>query len=156
MRCLKLLSLALALLGTTALLSATPKPPARILKVLQFRLDKKDRIALSPSLFERDAYQAILRRHTNQCAGMRFDIQWQAKVRRGTALRLRMELLATLQGVRTPVVVEQPVVVKSHRTRWSFVTVKGADFRRTGTIVAWRATLWEGDHRLAEEHSFLW
>ena len=42
-------------------------------------------IAKSPSLFDRDAYQAYLREHTNEVSAMRFDIQWQAAKADGDA-----------------------------------------------------------------------
>jgi hypothetical protein len=42
-------------------LVAAPAKPAKIVKVLPHYVDLEGRIALAPSLFERDAYQAVLR-----------------------------------------------------------------------------------------------
>src|SRR5207249_4815919 len=42
----------------------------RVVKVLPQFLDLKGRNTLSPSLYERDAYQAVLRRHPEQRSGM--------------------------------------------------------------------------------------
>ena len=33
---------------------------------------------ISPSLFDRDAYQAYLRQHTNEISAIRFDVLWSA------------------------------------------------------------------------------
>src|SRR5690348_1436186 len=52
---------------------------ARIIKVLPHLLDRDSRHTLSPSLYERDAYQSFLRKNADQCAGLRFDVQWKAK-----------------------------------------------------------------------------
>jgi len=38
----------------------------KVVKVLPFFLDAQGRIAKSPSLFDRDVYQAYLREHTNE------------------------------------------------------------------------------------------
>lgn len=51
----------------------------RVTKVLLHFLDLQGHSALSPSLYDRDAYQAQLRKHPEQCSGMRFDILWRAR-----------------------------------------------------------------------------
>src|SRR5258705_13546151 len=51
----------------------------RIIKVLPHFLDLKGRHSLSPSLYDRDAYQARLRDHREERSGMRFDIEWKSK-----------------------------------------------------------------------------
>ena len=45
-----------------------------------------------PSLYERDLYQAQLRDHTNECSGMRFNVQWKTKGQPAAPLKLRVEL----------------------------------------------------------------
>jgi len=50
----------------------------KVVKVLPFFLDAQGRIAKSPSLFDRDVYQAYLREHTNEVSGVRFDVLWKA------------------------------------------------------------------------------
>ena len=47
--------------------------------MLPHYLDKEGRHTLSPSLYERDAYQAILRQNPEKRGGMRFDVQWKAR-----------------------------------------------------------------------------
>src|ERR1051326_4940456 len=49
-----------------------------VVKVLPQFLDLKGRSAISPSLYDRDAYQAHLREHTNEISGIRFAVQWKA------------------------------------------------------------------------------
>jgi hypothetical protein len=128
---------------------------AKIIKVLPHYVDREGRIALSPSLFERDAYQALLRRDRNLCSGLRFDVQWKAKPAAGT-LKLRLELVTpTVSRVR-PLVLELPVRPKALGSRWSRVALEGEAFRTAGEVTAWRASLWNGDQLLAEQHSFLW
>src|SRR5579864_480172 len=64
----------------------------RVIKVLPFFLDQQGHIATSPSLYDRDAYQAELREHTNLVSGLRYDVLWSAKNADGTKLKLRVEL----------------------------------------------------------------
>ena len=61
----------LAFLGLTAL-PARPAPApapvavAKVIKALPQFLDQQGQSALSPSLFDRDAYQACLRKHPSE------------------------------------------------------------------------------------------
>jgi hypothetical protein len=34
--------------------------------------------------------------------------------------------------------------------------VDGDAYRKIGDVIAWRATLWEGDQLVAKQESFLW
>ena len=112
------------------------------------------RHALSPSLYERDAYQAFLRKNPDQCSGLRFDVQCKAKAADWSRLRLRMEV----RGIKEakPLVLEQPVRRNPRYHRWSSLTLDGASYQKAGELIAWRATLWEGDKMLAQQKSFLW
>src|SRR5262249_3609247 len=51
---------------------------ARLVKVLPQLTDRQGRVALSPSLYERDAYQAYLRKHQEERGGIRFQVQWKS------------------------------------------------------------------------------
>ena len=62
----------------------------KIVKVLPHFLDAKGRHTLSPSLFERDAYQAQLRAHPEQRSGIRYDIHWRARASWGE-LKLKVK-----------------------------------------------------------------
>jgi len=133
---------------------STEAATARIIKVLPHLLDREGRHALSPSLYERDAYQAFLRKNPDQCSGLRFDVQCKAKAADWSRLRLRMEVRGSKEA--KPLVLEQPVRRNPRYHRWSSLTLDGASYQKAGELIAWRATLWEGDKMLAQQKSFLW
>ena len=56
----------LLLLGSLAAVDATDAMTGHIVKVLPLFLDLNGQDALSPSLYDRDAYQVYLRAHTNE------------------------------------------------------------------------------------------
>lgn len=147
------LAIAAAWLAVVPSLGATP---GRILKVLPHRMDREGRVALSPSLYERDAYQAELRGKPELCGGLRFDVQWRAQQVGTNALRLRIELLTSTSSRTQPVVIESPVKATTGRSRWSKIELRDEAYRQAGKVIAWRATLWAGDTQLAERKSFLW
>ncbi|MBI2926841.1 MAG: hypothetical protein HYY24_14185 [Verrucomicrobia bacterium] len=143
-----------AVLCTSALDGWAAK--ARIYKVLPHRLDQRGRHALSPSLYERDAYQAYLHTHPEECSALRFDIQWRANGVTPDNVRLRVELRTAKTDPGKPLVLETPVKPRLARSRWSAVTLEGDRYKTAGGIIAWRTTLWEGERLLAEQKSFLW
>lgn len=128
----------------------------KIVKVLPHHLDNAGHHTLSPSPFDRDAYQFQLRNNPNLVSGVRFDIHWKAKHAKSVALRLRLELLTTTSTKSKPLVFELPVAAKSGRARWAKIPVVGQDFEQAGDIIAWRVTLWDGGAQVAEQKSFLW
>jgi len=136
--------------------SAAAAANAKIIKVLPHHLDLQGRHALSPSLYERDAYQAILRKNPALCSGLRFDVQWKIKQAPAAELKLRAELITRHGPKEAPLVLEQAVSAKPGRSRWSSLTLTGEAFRQAGEVVAWRVTLWERDQLRAEQKSFLW
>ena len=125
--------------------------PGKISKVLPHWLDLQGRHTLSPSLLERDAYQAKLRADRTLCSGIRFDVKW-AKNTSGT-VKLQLELRVTDKA--KPVVLEQ-AIKPSRRGGWDAVTLGGDAFKAIGKIIAWRVRLLDGDIELAERRSFLW
>jgi len=126
----------------------------RIIKVLPHFLDRQGRHALSPSLYDRDAYQAVLRKHPDKRSGLRFDIQWKAKFAGPNPMKLRIELRGTQLGEVQSL--EQTVQNKGPFSRWSALTVQNEAYEELGDVVAWRATLWDGERMIAEQKSFLW
>ncbi len=127
---------------------------AKIIKVLPHLLDRQSRHSLSPSLYERDAYQAFLRKNPDQCSGLRFDVQWRAKRAAGSPLLLRVEIRGA-KGTQ-PVVLEQTVRRDHSYRRWSTLRVDGDSYGKLGEVIAWRATLWDGSQPVAAQNSFLW
>jgi hypothetical protein len=129
---------------------------ARIIKVLPQYLDAQGLHALSPSLYERDAYQLKLRNTPHLRTGVRFEVQWKAPTAKPTPLRLRVELHTSKTGMARTREFQAEVTPRRHFSRWSSIMVKGQDYQDLGNILAWRVTLWEGDRQLAEQKSFLW
>jgi hypothetical protein len=144
----------LASLAVLVFTASAAAADARIVKVLPHFLDSAGRHTLHPSLFERDGYQAHLKAHPELCSGMRFDVQWKGhRLEKG---QIKLEV----RGAKTP-----PRQVETFSndlksgglfSRWSAVKVSGEDFKRVGSIIAWRISLWDGDQQLAEQKSFLW
>ena len=143
------LAATLLLLGVISTTDAAR--PGKISKVLPHWLDLQGRHTLSPSLLERDAYQAKLRADRTLCSGIRFDVKW-AKNTSGT-VKLQLELRVT--GEAKPIVREL-AVKPSRRGGWDAVTLDGDAFMAIGKIIAWRMSLLDGDIELAERRSFLW
>lgn len=129
---------------------------AKIIKVLSHCVDLQGRIALSPSLYERDAYQALLRQDPKACSGLRYDVQWRGTGVNRAQARVRVEIRTGKQNPARPCVAEAPVKIKGRDRSWASVWFSGEDLPAAGDIVAWRATLWKGDTLLAEQKSFLW
>jgi hypothetical protein len=150
---MRLMFIALLVLGSYACLAADVVS-GRVLKVLPFLLDTNGVETKSPSLFDRDAYQAYLRVHTNEVSGMRFDVLWKAE--KSPDLKVRVELRGVGETNQpTMKTLEMPVKAGYFR-KWTELPLMGDDFRSVGSVVAWRATLWDGDKQIGEQQSFLW
>jgi hypothetical protein len=129
----------------------------RIIKVLPQFLDLKGRNSTSPSLYQRDMYQAQLRDHTNECSGMRFYVQWKAKGPATVPLKLQIELRGVSHGdFPKQRVLETHVEPHGWFSHWAELDLVGEDYKDFGKITSWRATLWEGTQLLGEQKSFLW
>ena len=146
----------LLLLGSLSATFASDAAGGRVVKVLPLLLDLKGRDAVSPSLYDRDAYQVYLRQHTNEISAIRFDVLWKASNTKGAKLKLRVELRGIgAGGLPRQITLEQSVTPGFFR-RWTSLTLGGADYKNSGELVAWRATLWSDDQLLGEQKSFLW
>jgi hypothetical protein len=146
----------LLLLGSLPAASAADAVTGRVFKVLPLLLDRKGHAALSPSLFDRDAYQAYLRQHTNEISGIRFDVLWSVSHADDADLKLRLELRGTgpdsLPRAKT---LEEKITPHFFR-HWTSLMLADADLKNFGDVTSWRATLWSGDQMIAEQKSFLW
>jgi hypothetical protein len=127
-----------------------------VVKVLPQLLDLQGRHSLSPSLYERDAYQFHLRRTPKLRGGVRLAVQWKAKKVNWNNLKLRAEMRCLLEDNLHTVTMEEPAIKNGHFSSWSEFRIEGADYITFGQLVAWRVTLCEGDHQLGELESFLW
>jgi len=145
----------LLLLGSLSAASAAAAPTGSVVKVLPLFLDLKGHDALSPSLFDRDAYQFYLRAHTNEISAVRFDVQWRAANTATNELKLRLELRGSgTNSLPHQTTLEQTIAPGS--SHWTSLTLGGDDRKNFGDVTAWRATLWSGDQMLGEQKSFLW
>jgi len=146
----------LLLLVSLSAAMASDATTGRVVKVLPLFLDAKGHDAISPSLFDRDAYQAWLRGHTNEISAVRFDVLWKASNAGNAKLKLRAELRGVgAGGLPKQTVLEQTVTPKFFRS-WTSLPLGGADYKNFGELVAWRVTLWNGDQMVGEQKSFLW
>src|SRR5690242_21775773 len=138
-------------------MSQTYGATGRVIKVLPHFLDQNGRAALSPSLYDRDAYQVVLREHPEKRSGIRFDMQWKTKGPAWSDLKLRVELRGVAQGnLPKQMVLERELAATGLFSRWTSMTLKGEEYKTLGEVTAWRVTLWEGEQQLSEQRSFLW
>ena len=144
------LLLVVALFWTTTLCAAT----TRLVKVLPQFMDQQGRVALNPSLYERDAYQVHLRTNPKERSGLRFAIQW--KSRDLAQVKVKLELRGNRGNNGTTITLEEPLKQRGLFSTWSFVSLTGERYQQFGELSAWRATLWDGDKLVAEQTSFLW
>jgi hypothetical protein len=145
--------------GSLAAAAPVAASTARILKVLPQFLDLKGRNSLSPSLYERDAYQVVLREHPDQRSGVRFAVHWKTKDPPWGPLKLRLELRGSAEGTLPRQLVLEQALLKPAGGwfgRWTNLTVDGEEYQKLGAVTAWRVTLWEGETLLAKQESFLW
>lgn len=136
--------------------AAPPSWEARVLKVLPHYLDRQGRHTINPSLFDRDAYQAELRRDPQLRSGMRFDVLWKSPPGSPAALTLKLELRGSRAPKQNPVLIEARAFARGGFSQWTRVPVAGEDYAALGDLLAWRVSLWRDGHLLAEQTSFLW
>ncbi len=148
------------LLLTSVLAVASPAGAAtgRVAKVLPEFLDLKGRNSLSPSLYERDAYQASLREHPALRSGMVFYVEWKTKGAIWEPLTVQVELRGITEGnLPKRLVLDQRAENQGGWfTHWTHVTLSEAEYKKIGSVTAWRVTLWEGKKLLGQQQSFLW
>jgi hypothetical protein len=155
---MRLLLTSVCIAGVLAANSPALAASGSLLKVLPEFLDLKGRNSLTPSLYERDVYQATLREHPEQRSGIRYYIEWRLKRPAWEPLLARVELRGIAEGkVSRQLVLERSVPnpggIFSH---WTDITLTGDQYRAFGTVTAWRVTLWEGQKLIGQEQSFLW
>jgi hypothetical protein len=147
----------LLVLAVVGLAQVAQAASGRVLKVLPHYLDLQGRHALSPSLYDRDAYQARLRQQPELRSGLRYDVQWKGRTPAGKTFRLRVELRGTARGdlPRTHVL-EKEVSARTGWSRWARIPFTGEDWKQFGEVTAWRVTLLDGEQVLSQQQSFLW
>jgi hypothetical protein len=129
----------------------------RVVKVLPQYLDLKGRAAISPSLYDRDAYQVHLRDHPAERSTMRFVVQWKTREADPDKLRLRVELRGVAAGnLPKEIVLEQNVKPKGWFSNWAVINLTPDQYHTLTEVISWRVTLWQGETLLGTQESFLW
>jgi hypothetical protein len=148
--------MALLLFGSLSMAFADEAATGRVIKALPLFLDLKGHDAVSPSLYDRDAYQVYLRQHPDQRSAIRVDVLWKASNTGNAEVKLWVELRGIGQnGLPRETTLDQ-VVKPGFFRHWTSVTLDGEAYKNFGELVAWRVTLWSGDQLLGEQKSFLW
>ena len=128
----------------------------KVNKVLLHFLDAEGRHSLSPSLFDRDAYQARLRQHPELRSGIRFDVNWRVRSAKPSAFKLKVELRGMAKGNLPRLKTLEQDVKGGVSSRWTSIQLDGDAYKEYGEVTAWRVTLWDGEQLLGEQKSFLW
>jgi hypothetical protein len=145
------------LIGLTLGLLPAQAATGKVIKVLPQYLGTNGVASLSPSLYDRDAYQFLLQMHPSWRSGMQFMVQWKTKGPVWEPLTLRVELRGTAQGnLPKQLVLDQAVEPGGWFSHWTKVKLTGEDYQAFGEVTAWRVRLWEGNQMLSEQKSFLW
>jgi hypothetical protein len=153
---MRALLILLACCGVVVAAHSADAVTGRVVKVLPFLVDQQGRIATSPSLFDRDAYQAQLRAGTNEVSAVRIDVLWKATKSADAQIKLAVELRGVgTNGVPTLQTLQTNVVPGTFR-QWTSVPLAGDDYQKFGHLVAWHVSLWNGSQLLSEQKSFLW
>lgn len=143
--------------GCFGLGSLAEAPRVKAIKVFRLLVDAEGRHTLSPSLLDRDAYQAHLREHPAKVSGLRFVIQWKRQGETPANLSIRVEVRHGNGNAIGSFSKTEPVKVrKTRRSQWHRITIFGEEYARLGKVIAWRVRLWDGETMLAQEKSFLW
>ena len=148
-----------AVLGFLLSVSVVWAGEGKVYKVLPQFLDKKGRQSLAPSLYERDAYQAYLSKHSPERSALQIAVEWRAKGVDWEKTKIRAELRGLLTNNLQTVTLEEPVKrggLFGLFGHWTDLKLTGDGYKKFGALVAWRVTLWEGDRQLSAQESFLW
>ena len=144
-------------LSCLCLTAKDSKSNSRVLKVLPHYLDSKGLHTVSPSLFERDAYQAHLKDHPELVSTMRFDVHCRMDLPDLSDMKVRVEARFgkgnSIDTMETSAPIKRP---RWGKRSWTRVTLDQEAFDAQARLIAWRVTLWQGDTLLASQTSFLW
>jgi hypothetical protein len=144
-------------MGLVAFVMPVRAAEGRVIKVLPVFLDTNGQYTVSPSLYDRDAYQAFLRLHPAKRVGLRFQVNWTAHGAGSDSLKLQVELRGVAEGnLPKQRILEETVRRHGWFSQWTGLTLGGPEYKDFGEVTAWRARLWDGDKLLGEQQSFLW
>lgn len=128
----------------------------KIFKVLPHYLDKQNRHSLSPSPFERDRYQSILRADIEKCSTIRFDIQWRNTLSDLENMSITVEIRGNKMGSEPVSFTQKLPSKKSIWSKWTKIKIPEETFHKMDGIGAWRVIIQDGEKTLQEYRSFMW
>ncbi len=126
----------------------------RVMKVLPHLIDSAGRHTLSPSLYERDAYQSLLQSDPTRVRSLRFDVLWKISNPVPPKLTLRIEMRGGSDA--KPQVINRSVKRGFFGRRWSHIQLSEADYKALGKLSGWRVSLVTEASEVASMSSFLW
>src|SRR5437660_11617397 len=142
----------LAIICCLAWITPAMAATGRVVKVLPHFLDLQGLHTIYPSLYERDAYQAVLRQHPEKRSGVRFDVEWRTRGAIWEPLTLRVELRGIAEGnLPKDLVLEKQLKPGGWFGQWTNFPVLGEQYKSIGEVTAWRVTSWEGEQFLGEQ-----
>jgi hypothetical protein len=59
-------------------------------------------------------------------------------------------------NVTRTITIDKPLQKHGRFASWTEVRLEGDDFWNFGQLIAWRVSIWEGEHQLGQLQSFLW
>src|SRR5258706_9105785 len=149
--------LSLFTFGLVLWLTSAMGGTGKVAKVLPQFLDREGRQSLTPSLYDRDAYQAQLRLHPEQRSGICYNIRFKTKGPFYESVKLRVELRGMAHGdLPSQRTTEKVIEPSGFLGNWTAVYLRGKEYEDFGEVTAWRVSLWEGGHILSAQQSFLW
>jgi len=153
---MRALLMVLLSLGLVAAAHATDAVTGRVIKVLPLLLDGHGRDSTSPSLLDRDAYQAYLLQHPKEISAIRYDVLWKAVKSPEEKIKIALELRGIGPGGVPRLKTMEVDVTPGKYRQWTEIPLADDEYQKFGAAVAWRVTLWNGGRLLGEKKSFLW
>jgi len=134
----------------------TAEAEGKVYKVLTHLLDLKGKHRLSPSLFERDAYQEQLRANPQLVSGAAFEIHWKAKDGHKKDNVIQIQIRGSKNYQDKPLTKTIKVKGRKYFKTWSRITLSKKEMQDIGKIVAWKVSLLDEEKVISEHFSFLW
>ena len=155
--CLRLGCLAILAFFLSACSSAVDGPGGRIGKVKYYHLmpNYTPQTLDQTILFERQhhLYGAVTKEQIMDRFGHYYTVFWKADDRTAP-VTVRFEYLQTNSGLTKRV--QEQVVDDIHRNNVSKFQVTGAEYQKSGRVIAWRVSILRGKEELVSQQSALW
>lgn len=155
--CLRLGCLAILALALSACSSSVKGPGGTISKVKYYHLMPffTPQTTNPTILFERQhfIYGAVTKKEIVDRFGHYYAFFWKADDRTGP-VTVRFEYQQAQSGLKKKV--QEQVVEDIHRSNISKFQVTGAEYQKSGRVIAWRLSILRGKEELVSQQSALW